>query len=283
MDLVTIGLLIILLLVFFLPFTVHIVEQNLEYFLFVMGIIAAFVAGVMNTELFMHALKDPIKITIAVFVAGLLFKWFQKQLGNGIDWISHKMPFPLFIALIVIILGLISSIITAIIAALILVLIVSNLSLSRRHMIWLTILACFSIGLGAALTPIGEPLSTIAVSKMGMSDNFFYLLELVGPFIIPGVIVIGIFAAFVVKRDNESSQNVEQETESYGEIIVRAIKIYLFVFGLTMLGAGFEPLINKYLLDLSPKILYWINIISAILDNATLAARNKSVNDGGDC
>ncbi len=270
----TIGLLIILALVLFLPFTIKIVEHNLEYFLFIMGIAAALVGGVFNTELLLHALQDPIKITLAVLVAGLLFKWFQTQLGNAINTVSNKMPFPLFIALMVIILGFISSIITAIIAALVLVLIVSNLSLERKHQILLTVIACFSIGLGAALTPIGEPLSTITVSKMG--EDFFYLLELIGPLVIPGVIVLGIVAALVVRRKEVENYQVEQESESYREIVIRSVKIYLFVFGLTMLGAGFEPLINAYLLDLDAKILYWINILSAVLDNATLAAAEIS-------
>ncbi|MCB7069705.1 DUF1646 domain-containing protein [Caldibacillus sp. 210928-DFI.2.22] len=268
------GLLIILVLVLFLPFTVKTIEHNLEYFLFVMGILAAIVGGVLDVELFMHALEDPIKITLAVFIAGVLFKWFQTQLGNAINTISHKMPFPLFIALVVIGLGLLSSIITAIIAALVLVLIISNLSLQRRQEVLLTVISCFSIGLGAALTPIGEPLSTIVVSKM--NENFFYLIDLVGPFIIPGVILLGIFAAFAVKRREGAGLQSTGESESYKEIFVRTVKIYLFVFGLTMLGAGFEPLINAYLLDLSPRILYWVNIISAVLDNATLAAAEIS-------
>jgi len=271
---VTIGLIIVLLLVLFLPFTVKQVEHNLEYFLFIMGIIAAFIGGVFNTQLLLHALEDPIKITLAVLFAGLLFKWFQDFLGRGIHTISNKMPFPLFVALVVIILGLLSSIITAIIAALVLVLIVSNLAIDRKNQIYLVVLACFSIGLGAALTPIGEPLSTIVVSKMG--ENFYYLLELVGPFIIPGVILIGIFAGFVIKKEQGNEEYKVYSQESYKEILIRAVKIYLFVFGLTMLGRGFEPLINMYLLDLSPMILYWINMISAVLDNATLAASEIS-------
>lgn len=269
-----IGLIIILVLVLFLPFTVKKVEHNLEYFLFVMGILAAIVGGVFDGKLLLHALEDPIKITLAVLIAGLLFKWFQTQLGKAIDVVSHKLPFPLFIALVVIILGFLSSIITAIIAALVLVLIISNLSLDRRHEVLLTVIACFSIGLGAALTPIGEPLSTITTSKMG--EDFLYLLELIGPFIIPGVIILGVFAGFAVKRREGLGLQAESESESYKEIIIRAVKIYLFVFGLTMLGAGFEPLINAYLLDLSPKILYWVNMISAVLDNATLAAAEIS-------
>lgn len=269
-----IGLVIILVLVLFLPFTVKKVEHNLEYFLFMMGIIAAFVGGVFNVELLLHALEDPIKITLAVLIAGLLFKWFQSQLGNAIDKVSHKMPFPLFVALIVIVLGLLSSMITAIIAALVLVLIISNLKLDRRNEVLLTVISCFSIGFGAVLTPIGEPLSTITTSKMG--EDFFYLFKLTGLYVIPGVIALGIFAALVVKRRVGETLQANTEAESYGEIIIRAVKIYLFVFGLTMLGAGFEPLINAYLLDLSPKILYWVNMISAVLDNATLAAAEIS-------
>ena len=60
------------------------------------------------------------------------------------------MPFRLFLALVVIVLGIISSIITAIIAAIVLVAVVSVLRLDRKSEIRLVVLACFSIGMGAA-------------------------------------------------------------------------------------------------------------------------------------
>ena len=41
---------------------------------------------------------------------------------------------------------------------------------------------------------------------------------------------------------------------------------------LIFLGAGFKPLIDTYLLKLPSQILFWVNMVSAILDNATLAA-----------
>ncbi len=46
-----IGLFIILILVLFLPFTVKKVEHNLEIFLFIMGIAASIVSGMMNLHL----------------------------------------------------------------------------------------------------------------------------------------------------------------------------------------------------------------------------------------
>lgn len=270
-----IGLLLILLLVLFLPFFVKYIEENLEVFLFIMGFLAAIVGGVFDKHLLIKALEDPIKITIAVLVAGLLFKWLKAPLEKGILGISRAMPFRLFIALVVIILGLISSVITAIIAALILVLIVSVLTLDRQSEVRLVVLACFSIGLGAALTPIGEPLSTIAISKLG--EDFFYLLRLIGPEVIPAVLIFGILAAFLVHpKQTQDGLSNNQSSETYREIMIRTIKIYLFVMGLTLLGAGFETLINRYLLDLNTGILYWINMISAVLDNATLAAAEIS-------
>ncbi|MCU9615139.1 DUF1646 domain-containing protein [Caldibacillus lycopersici] len=268
------GLFIILLLVLFLPFTIKFVEHNLEIFLFVMGLAAAIISGVFNRELLVQALLDPIKITVAVIIAGLLFKWFRRLLENGIRAISNMLPFRLFIALMVIVLGLVSSFITAIIAALVLVLIVSVLTLDKKSEIRLVVIACFSIGLGAALTPIGEPLSTITISKM--HEDFYYLLQLVGPYIIPGVVLLGILAAILVKPERGFGLSNEDNIESYDDIFVRGIKIYFFVMGLTLLGAGFEPLINEYIIGLSSHLLYWVNILSAILDNATLAAAEIS-------
>lgn len=270
-----IGLFVILVLVLFLPFTVKKVEHNLEVFLFAMGIAAATVSGMMNVHLMEKALKDPINITLAVLIAGLITKWAQEPLEKAIISASRRLTPRIFLALMVVVLGLASSIITAIIAAIILVMIVNVLPLERQSEIRFTILACFSIGLGAALTPIGEPLSTLTVSKL--DKDFDYLLALIGPEVIPAVIILGIISMFFVKtKESIHSLRTDDTTETYREIFVRAAKIYLFVMGLTFLGHGFEPLINEYILGLSAVLLYWINMISAVLDNATLAAAEIS-------
>jgi len=269
------GLTIILILVLFLPFTVKIVERNLEIFLFIMGIFAVMVSQVLDSNLILKAFKDPINIALAVILAGLLFRWLRAPFQKGVLIMSKAIPFRLFIALNVIVLGILSSIITAIVAAIVLVAIVGVLRLDRKSEIRLVIIACYSIGLGAVLTPIGEPLSTIVTSKL--DADFFYLLRLIGPDIIPGVIAFGILAAVIVKPTKRFNRlTTIPVMESYIEIVIRGIKIYLFVMALTLLGAGFEPFIEKYLLDMNPLILYWINMISAALDNATLAAAEFS-------
>lgn len=269
------GLIFILLLVLFLPFSVKLIERNLEVFLFVMGICAALVSGVFDSILLAKALKDPIKISLAVLIAGILFKWLKIPLEKSVRKISETIPYPLFFALVVIILGLISSVITAIIASLVLVIIVSILRLERASEVKLVVISCFSMGLGAALTPIGEPLSTIIISKL--NEDSFYLLNLIGREVILGILMMGIVAAlFVPPQFKRTNSILTSESESYSEIIIRTGKIYLFVMGLTLLGAGFEPFINKYILGLDSYLLYWINMISAVLDNATLAAAEIS-------
>ena len=196
------GLTIILILVLFLPFTVKIVERNLEVFLFIMGISAVLVSQVLDTDLILKALEDPVHITLAVIIAGLLFRWLRTPFEKGILGMSKAIPFRLFLALIVIVLGITIKCHY------------SNyccnctgrnrqvyLRLDRKSEIRLVIIACYSIGLGAVLTPIGEPLSTIATSKL--NEDFFYLLRLIGPDIIPGVIAFGILAAIIIKPSNK--------------------------------------------------------------------------------
>ena len=63
--------------------------------------------------------------------------------------------------------------------------------------------------------------------------------------------------------------------------MLRAGKIFLFVMALELLGAGFKPIIDTYIIHLDGRILYWINMISAVLDNATLAAAEISPSMSG--
>jgi len=270
------GLLLILLCVLFLPFSVKKIEHNLEIFLFIMGIAAAAISGLLDFELMTKALLDPITITIAVLIAGLICKWLHRPIEKSVLFLSKKLSLRIFLALTVILLGLASSFITAIIAAIILVIITNVLPLQRQSLIHFTVLACFSIGIGAVLTPIGEPLSSITVSKL--NEEFLYLFDLLGAQVLPAILLFGILTMIFVEpqRSTYRTAAAKQKQENYREIFIRAFKIYLFVMGLTFLGQGFEPLINEYILGLHPILLYWINMISAILDNATLAAAEIS-------
>jgi len=273
-DVVLAADLIILLLVLVLPLVSHRVEENLEAFLFIMGLASAVVAGVVSWHLIKEALTHPIAITLAVLVSGLLFKRWRRHIGPGLVKLRLVFPLRFLIFILVALLGLLSSVITAIIASLVLVELITALRFSKEDEARLVVVACMAIGLGAALTPIGEPLSTIATAKLG--QDFWYLMRLLGPWVVPGVVLMGIWAALQPMRYAGDTLTETEAEESYRAVVVRALRVYLFVVALTLLGEGFKPVIDRFIINLDARILYWINMVSAILDNATLTAAEIS-------
>ena len=129
---ITIALILILVLVMVLPFTFHHVEKNIELFLFLMGLAAALVAGVLGTDILRDALVHPLPITAAVLAMGLAFKWTRKHIQRGVTLILARVPVHLFVFLTILCLGLLSSVITVIIASLVLVEVISILRLERK-------------------------------------------------------------------------------------------------------------------------------------------------------
>jgi len=277
-SMVLVGLCLIFFVVLLGPFFNKKVESNLEAFLFVMGIASATLSDAWSAEVIHEGFIAPINITLAVLGAGIIFHYLRRFIDHAMRRILITVPLSLIVCTGIIFLGLLSSLISAIIAALLLVEFITVLPLHRRAEINLTIIACFAIGLGAALTPLGEPLSTIVVSKLNGAPyhaDFFYLLRLLGYYVIPAVFVLGVIGIFLVQEkpeDTAESLAAEEEEETLREVFARAGKVYIFVMALIFLGAGFKPLIDAYLIKLPSQILFWVNMISAILDNATLAA-----------
>ena len=275
---ITAGLSLIFLVVLLGPFLNKKIESNLEAFLFLMGALSATLSSAWNSEVVHEALTAPIDITLAVLCAGILFHYLRRRIDSWMKLLLNAVPLPIVIFLGTVVLGLFSSVISAIIAALLLVELVTVLRLHRRAEVALTIIACFAIGLGAALTPLGEPLSTIAISKLSGEPyhaKFLFLADLLGLYIVPAVVVMGFLAAYMVRdraADPAATLGAEAHEEKLGDVFIRSLKVYIFVMALIFLGAGFKPLIDAYLTKIPSQALFWVNIISAVLDNATLAA-----------
>ncbi len=280
------GLVLILVAVLIMPFLFHHVERNIEVFLFVMGIAAAVLGGALNGGLIREALLHPLPITGAVLVMGFAFKWGRRPLEKLIEP-ALAIIGPRWLTFFVILaLGALSSVITVIIAALLLVEYVSVLRLERNAEIKIVVTACFALGLGAGLTPLGEPLSTITTAKLAgppYHAGFWFLVVHLGLWIIPGVLAFAVISLFLhePKAASAAESLVESEAEarvdeSYQDVFMRAFKVFLFVMALVFLGEGFKPLVDESVLKLSPSVLYWANSASAVLDNATLAAAEVS-------
>lgn len=293
---ITIGLFIIFLLVLLGPFKIKIIEQNLEVFLFICGVLALTISHFVTLEgvetgwrwsiveealiaplYISNSLNLPIGIVQVVLVVGLIIYKWHEPIHGAIRTMTEKLSLKVMAFILIAVLGLVSSVISAILAAIILVEMVNALPLSRKSKIDLTVIACFSIGLGAALTPLGEPLSTIAISKLSGPPyfaTFTYLFEHLAIYVIPGIIAFGLVGMFFLGKVNPNDKGMKAEdyNETVKDVIMRAVKVYVFIMALVFLGDGFKPIIFEYIAKLPPEALYWVNTVSAILDNATLTA-----------
>jgi predicted cation transporter len=285
MSLVNVILFLILALIFVLPLVVKPIEENLEIFLFVMGILAAIAGKALNVGLAAEIFSDVYLYVIVAIVlgGGFLFRVLSEKMSGGrVHSALKNAPAALSAFLLTVVLGLLSSVITAIVASLFLVEIVNLLPLSRAGKIRVNIAACFSIGLGAVLTPVGEPLATIVIGRLAkdpaLHADFFYMIRTLGIYVLPGIFAFGLLAAYFAKKDGAAAAEEEEKIalESYPAIVFRALKIFLFLIALNLLGSGFKPIIDAYVMHIPSMGLYWINMCSAILDNATLASAEIS-------
>jgi predicted cation transporter len=299
-TIIDLGLFAIVLMVLLGPFLVPKIEHNLEAFLFVMGVLAVTLSSfeshanlVMlygehiphvgwNMPLIEEAIKEPVfkGIVPAVLVAGLLFYRFRDNVQSAINALLKVVPLKILVFVMIVVLGLCASIITAIIASLLLVELINAMPMERKTRVNVAIIACFSIGLGAVLTPVGEPLSTIAITKLQGEPyhaGFFFLFNVLAVYIIPGCVAMGLLGMVFTGKAEAIKQKVASKSEeTLKDVVIRAGKVYLFVMALLLLGSGMKIIIDKYILSIPPQIIYWVNMISAILDNATLTAAEIS-------
>ncbi len=265
------GLLgVIVLLVLVLPLWWRRVEQNLEIFLFLMGAAATTVASLWSGRLVVEAVQAPWKITAVVLGVGLTFHFLRARFDRALRALQELLPARALAFLLVAFLGLLSSVVTAIIASLLLVEAVHVLRLDRKEEVRLTVLTCYSIGLGAALTPVGEPLSAIVTLKM--RAGFWYIGGLVGLYIVAGILAVSVLAACLKPRRSGDSLYDTQRRQTLADVFLRAVRVYAFIAALVLLGTGVTPLVDRYVTHLAAPLLFWANSVSAILDNATLAA-----------
>src|SRR5207249_11234835 len=119
-------------------------------------------------------------------------------------------PLRVPLAVLLIRLALLSIVSTVIIASLVLVELVSALRVAKEDESRLVVIACMAIGLGAALTPSGEPLSTIATAKL--HEDFWFLMRLLGPWVIPGIVLLGAWTGFQPLRYRSEEHTSELQS-----------------------------------------------------------------------
>ena len=257
------------------PVVSRTIDEHIELFFLVIGLLAVTLAGTWRWDVASRAAQLPVGITLTVIIADVIFGRARDLMDRALEWMQARISRPLLCGGAVFVIALLSAVLTAIVAALMLVELVGLMRLGPRPRVRVTVAGCFAIGLGSSLTPLGGPLSTLAAG--GLRMGFGGLFAMLAPYVLPGMLACAIVAGFFAKGDDGKSAatakpSVVHISESATRALVRGLKVYVFIAGLVLVGEAFAPLAGHYVPMFSQSALYWANTVSATMDNATLVA-----------
>jgi predicted cation transporter len=270
---VAVALGLILIVVLLGPILVKPIERNIELFFLGVGALTAIVTGQFGWPMLHAAAIDPIALTVAVLIFGIIARLFRSLFDSGIGQVRAMISPRWIYFTLILTLGLLSCVITAVVAALLLVEAIAMLKLDRSSETAAVVLACFAIGLGSGLTPTGGPLAAIAIAALGA--DFWYLIRLLGPLVFAGILIVGALS-LLIPPISAASLYAARPEEGWKEIFLRAIRVYAFVAGLVGLSWALRPLASAYVSRVPQAALFWLNSISAVVDNAALTAIEMS-------
>ncbi|ABP50433.1 MAG: DUF1646 family protein [Pyrobaculum sp.] len=253
------------------------IEHNIEIYFLALGVAGATISNLWSWHLLEEALLHPVAvyqpgigyipvgITQVVLFAGLAFYFLRHRLAGWAD----KLAQPITVAVLIAVMGFSSSVISAIVASAIMAELLAFARAPHAYKAKAAVYAAYAIGAGAALLPIGEPLSTIAVAKL--KAHFFYLVDVLIDAVALVVIFFAAYTYLQLKRYKPAEAEIIPYEPELKEVPLRAVKIFIFIFALTILGEFFKPLANAAA-ALGKELLYIFGAISAVADNATLVA-----------
>jgi predicted cation transporter len=251
------------------PIFIEVIERNVEFFFLLIGLLTAWIMGQFSWAMVLASLTEPLSFTVAVLVCGAIFRLLRDYFDHILGRLARLLDPRILSFCLVLTLGFLAAVITPVVSALVFVEGISLLHCDRESEIAATIFGCFAIGFGAGLTPLGMP--GIAVVLRSLHADFWYLAHLLGPFIVVGVVLAALPSLLLPFRSGEAP-TLAAERDSWGLVLfIRPGKVYVFIAGLVALSDGLRPLVDAYIHRLPNGLLFWLNIISAVVNNSTLA------------
>jgi predicted cation transporter len=269
------SLSLLLLLVLLLPFKLRFVEERLELFLLLSGLVALWLGGAWDWTFLQSSFSKPLPLCGSLWIFGLLFEALQSPLDRVLERLQKRFDLAPLLACLSLFLSLLSILASAVLAALLLAQILRRLRLDESSRSRTAVLSCFGIGAASALSPLGGPLGAISLLRLGGSDPFF-LFRVFGPYLLVLLFIFFLAQLLAKPRKEELRLGAVEAKENPPRLLFRVFKIYIFVLGLLYFGQGLNPLAQAYVNAAPAWLLYWINLLSALLDNASLAAAEFS-------
>jgi len=250
------------------PLVIRPIERNVEIFFLVVGMLTACLMGQFSTALIRACLREPLSFTLAVLVFGAGFHLLRDYLDRLFAAVVRVLDARMICFCLTIVLGLLAPLVTPVVSALVFVEAISALRLERATETAVTVFACFAIGLGAGLTPLGMP--GIAVVLHALHADFWYLARLLGPFVAVGVVLAAVPSLLLPFDSSRLHATVPNESWRV-VLLTRPGRVYFFIAGLVALSEGLRPVVDGYISRLPNGSLFWLNTISAVVNNSALA------------
>lgn len=242
LPLVELGLFIILMAVLIGPFIAKKVEQNFEAFLLLMSLCAVAISRSGQLSLVEEIVREPLLVglILSILLIGAILRYHGPHFyGNNASFLA-RITLKVTFFEIVVVLGLSASIITPILPFFVLAEVANLLPLERRSKAVLTALTCVSIVLGVALTLTGEPLSAIAGIKMQDSGNSLLPLDLLSPYLMLWILLVGLISTFCAGEKMALREiPVSGGVISFKNMAFLGTRACLFVGALMIAGVAF--------------------------------------------
>jgi predicted cation transporter len=242
---VEIGLIPIFLAVLLGPLLIKRIEQNLEMFLFLMGICAVAISRSWHIGIVEEAIQEPlvVGIVLTVLLAGLITHYIRPDFLRNINAILlDRITMKVIFLEIVVVLGLLAAIITPILSFFMLVEAVNHLPLTRKTRAKITILGCLSISLGAALALVDGPSSAIAITRMQgeLPSAGFLPPELQSLYIFLSILALGLIAMFFAEENiNSIRKQAYGKASAHKRIAIWSARVCMFTGALLLIGVAF--------------------------------------------
>jgi predicted cation transporter len=101
--------------------------------------------------------------------------------------------------------------------------------------------------------------------------DFWYLTKLLGPFVAVGIVIAAAPILLLPFDPGQPLTEIQVEDSWNTVLIARPGRVYVFIAGLVALSDGLRPVVNAYVHRAPENLLFWVNTLSAVVNNSTLA------------
>lgn len=251
------------------------VEERYPLFLLGLGVLAAALSRGLNEAVLVEALLRPLQLCLALLAGALLFSFGHGPLAWAAATVSRRLGPRAATVVSVLAAAALAPFFTGAVAALFLVELLKAVPMGGQRRREVAVIGVSAVGLTAGLSATGSPAAAVVLANLSNAPaanvTSWYLFDLVGPWVLAGALGLAAAAA-AFAGDGSDAEAPSEDPLALWTILVLSGRLFASLAGLILLGAGVLPALEGMLRGFPPGGLYWLNAVSAVLDNAALAA-----------